>query len=190
MLGSCRRQLPTVRNIAALTAGLVLALGAATGSPAAAQTTSPAPEERVRLRAPGVVDGRLTGIVVTRTADALTIRRGDGSVQEIPVSSLTVLERSRGRSRTVGALKGGLWGTGAGLALALANTGFSDGGCDENAGECVGTLAGIVSWTALGTGVGTTIGFVVGSERWQRLPLGVTFHPGARPTLRMSFTAR
>jgi hypothetical protein len=171
---------------AVLHVGVTVTLLMAAAPGAASQTTSPAPEDRVRLVAPGVVDGRLTGTVVTISADALAIRDGDGTVRSVPRSSITRLEVSRGRSRAAGALKGGLWGTGAGLALALANTGFSDGGCDENAGECVGTFAGIVSWTALGTGLGTLVGFGIGSERWQRLPVGVSFLPRGRPGLGLS----
>jgi hypothetical protein len=174
------------RMQAVLHFGLTMTLLLVSAASASAQATTPASNDRVRLVAPGVVDGRLTGTVVTASAEAVDIRGGDGTVRSVPRSSITRLEVSRGRSRAAGALKGGLWGTGAGVALALANAGFSDGGCDENAGDCVSTFAGIVTWTALGTGLGTVIGFGIGSERWQRLPVGVSFLPRGRRGLGLS----
>jgi hypothetical protein len=119
------------------------------------------------------MDGRLTGTVVTATRDTLRVRDQDQLTRPVPVSSITELERSLGRSHAVGALKGALWGTGGGLGLALANAGFSGGGCDDNAGECIGTIAGVLLWTSAGTVVGTAIGGLLGSERWERIPVTV-----------------
>jgi hypothetical protein len=151
----------------------------------AGQVASVPPDSRVRLLAPSLMNGWLTGTVITATLDTLRVRGEDQLTRPIPVSSITELERSLGESRVTGAFKGALWGTGVGLGLSLANVGFSGGGCDDNAGECIGTIAGVLLWTSAATVVGTVIGGVLGSERWEGIPLNAENRSAGRPSLRM-----
>ena len=130
-----------------------------------------APGARVRIRAPGIVAGRYTGTVLSRTADTLVVASSAAASVRAPISSLTSVEVSRGKSRSRGALKGIAWGApiglGAGLLTAAALSSDPDyGGLDGvSKGEFVGqALVGGAIWGAI-------IGAIVGSERWDRYDL-------------------
>jgi hypothetical protein len=172
--------------------GFRSALGAAlllvtTASAGHAQTGGVSPGDRVRLRAPEAVSGRLTGTVLSATRDTFTVSDG-GRVRAVPVGAITQLERSSGRSSGAGARKGLLWGTGIGLGLALLNTGFSDPGCADGTDDCVNTAAGFAVWTGLGAAVGVVVGAARGSERWERVPIGVAVLQGRTPALTISLS--
>ncbi len=128
------------------------------------------PGARVRVLAPGALAGRLTGIVIARTADSLTISRANASPLAIPMSRLTSVELSRGKSHAAGALKGLVIGAGVGLVLGLTpipEPTCTSRGCDPELtrGEFLGSMI-------LGSGgVGAGIGAIVGSERWDRYQL-------------------
>jgi hypothetical protein len=130
-----------------------------------------APGARVRIRAPGIVAGRYTGTVLSRTADTLVVASSAAAVARVPVSSLTSVEVSRGKSRSRGALKGIAWGAPIGLVVGLlaAAALSSDpnyGGLEETSkGEFVAqSFAGGAIWGAI-------IGAIAGSERWDRYDL-------------------
>lgn len=128
---------------------------------------------RVRLRAPEVVAGRLTGVVIARGADSLTVTRDNAAPVTLRLGQVTALDVSRGRSRSQGALKGALWGGGVmavlGALVLDAQTCTGTGpsaNCEEvSRAESVGY--GAVS----GAMIGAIIGVFVGSEHWQRLTL-------------------
>ena len=135
-----------------------------------AQMLEVQPGARVRVRAPGALAGRLTGIVIARTPDSLTIARTNASPLAIPTPSLTTVELSRGKSRGAGALKGMVIGAGVGLLLGLTplpEPTCTTRGCDPTPtrGEYMGTMI-------LGSGViGAGIGAIVGREQWDRYQL-------------------
>ncbi len=174
------------RRARLLASGLGTALLLATVASAAnAQASTVAPGDRIRLRAPEVVSGRLTGTVLSASRDTLTVS-DDGRTRVVPVSAITQLERSSGRSGGAGARKGLLWGTGIGLGLALLYTGFSDPACAEGTDDCVSTATGFAVWTGLGAAVGLVVGAARGSEQWERVPIGVAVLRGGTPALAMS----
>jgi hypothetical protein len=158
-------------------AALALALAAA---PAHAQLAELTAGTKVRVRAPSAVAGRLTGIVLTRGADSVTMSRENATPVTLPLSALTTLEISRGKSHGRGAWKGALWGGGIMFGLGLV----------VPAEECTGVGASR-SCTRLSRGesavfgavggatIGAVIGAIVGSERWERaaLPMQVGVLP-------------
>jgi hypothetical protein len=155
-----------MRNTTLLLALLLLPMAAARAQPEAIPVGA-----RVRVRAPGVIGGRLTGPVVARTADTLTVRHPDATWRAIPISAITSLERSLGRSRRAGLQHGVLRGAAIGLGLGLLNAGFSDRGCDASQPNCPTDLEGISVFTLLGAAIGGGIGVAKGRDRWERVPL-------------------
>ena len=150
----------------------MLALGAAMTVPvtaAEAQLANLIPGVRARIRAPGSVNGRLTGTVMSRTADSLSIATENGVPLQLPLSALTSVEVSRGKSRSKGALKGALWGGGIGLLSGL----FSDSG-DQNCTTDCHSRGEYAAAGAVGLGItGAAIGAIIGSESWDRLAVPV-----------------
>jgi hypothetical protein len=150
----------------------VLLLGSLPLATVGAQPLSElAPGARVRIRAPGIVAGRYTGTVLSRTADTLVVASSAAAAARVPVSSLTSVEVSRGKSRSRGVLKGIAWGAPIGLVVGLlaAAALSSDpdyGGLEETSkGEFVAqSFAGGAIWGAI-------IGAIAGSERWDRYDL-------------------
>jgi hypothetical protein len=134
----------------------------------AQQLSELAPGARVRIQAPGVVAGRFTGTVLSRTADTLVVASSSSSSARVPISSLTSVEVSRGRSRSRGALKGVAWGAGIGLAIGLVAAGSSSSS-DYASGESDSEL--IVGATGGGAIWGAIIGAIAGSEHWDRYEL-------------------
>jgi hypothetical protein len=133
-------------------------------SRADAQITSLVQGVRARVRAPGSLRGRVTGVVVSRTADSLSLATEIGVPIQVPLAGLTAVEISQGRSRTRGAMKGALWGGGIGALSGL----FSDSGsADASRGEvfAAGVIGGVI--------VGAVIGAFVQSEQWERIDLSV-----------------
>ncbi len=144
---------------------LLLSMCAVTVSSAEAQVATLIPGVRTRIRAPGSVSGRLTGTVVNRTADSLSIAMENGVPVRLPISALTSVEISRGKSRSKGAMKGAIWGGGFGVLSGL----FSDSGqqnCSRNCASRGEIFAASVFGGAL---LGAGIGAAVQSERWDRL---------------------
>lgn len=126
-----------------------------------------APGARVRIRAPGIVAGRYTGTVLSRTSDTIVVASSAAASVRVPVGSLTSVEVSRGRSRARGAGKGALWGGGIGIGLgvlAAAAGSAEDYGGESDAEVITGSILGGAIWGAL-------IGAIVGSERWERYDL-------------------
>jgi hypothetical protein len=156
---------PAGRLLAAVTL-LALPLADASAQPEAIPVGT-----RVRVRAPGVIGGGLIGPVVARSTDTLTVRAPDAQWRAIPMTAITRLERSAGRSRTQGMQRGALRGTGLAIGLGLLNLGFSDRTCDEARTDCVSPAEGMAAWAAIGLVIGAGVGAAVGSERWERVPL-------------------
>jgi len=132
---------------------------------------------KVKLRAPATVAGRITGTLIARSQDSITVTRTGAAPIPIALRDITELQVSRGKDHGLGAQKGALWGGGVGAAMAvLAGTSASD--CEErNAGAECGSddWARGVAYTAVGGAIiGVVTGAIIGAERWDRLAVPVT----------------
>jgi len=87
---------------------------------AGAQLRELQPGARVRVTAPAVLGGKLEGMIIGRRGDTLSIVSHDAAPVDIPISALSRVEISRGKSRAAGAKKGFLWGLAIGLPVGLA----------------------------------------------------------------------
>jgi len=72
---------------------------------AAAQLIELQPGARVRVRAPGVVAGRLEAVVIARSGDTVTLTTPRGAPIPVPLGAITAAEVSRGRRVRVGAVR-------------------------------------------------------------------------------------
>lgn len=148
--------------------------------PAHAQFKELDPGTRVRLQAPSAVAGKLIGVVIARSGDSLTVSRSNAMPVTLPMSALTSLEISRGKSHGRGALTGALWGGGVFLVLGVV---LPVEECDENTPSNVcsdeSRAEGVV-WAATGGALtGALIGAIIGAERWERAALPLQL--GVRP---------
>jgi hypothetical protein len=183
MIGS-RRTPATARVVLAILGALAL------GDTVAAAQALPElqPGMRVRIRAPNVVDGQLTGKIASRTAEALVVtdeRRGEFTV---PVAAMSELNVSRGSSHSAGALKGAMWGAGLGLGVGLmfaavpnserhSHSGYAGYGLGPPTAE-----EGILLGCGGGLVIGFSLGALAGSERWDRvhIPASIAVVPARR----------
>lgn len=154
--------------VASRSAAFGLVLLAMLSAPASAQLTEMRPGARVRLGAPGLLAGRLTGTVLERSTDSLIFATPNGTPTRLPLSALDRVEVSRGRSRTRGALKGATWGAGIGLGLGLISVAAANE-CSSLDSSCPTDSEFVTSTTVGSTVIGAIIGAIVGSERWQEL---------------------
>jgi len=148
-----------------------------------AQIAEVQPGARVRLRAPGIVAGRYTGVVLSRSADSVTVSRAAGQSVVVPFAAVSALEISRGKSRMKGAGKGTLWGGGS-MALLFASLPGSTKECRSTSSgtRCTNLSVGesmLIGATG-GAFWGALIGALIGAERWERadMPARVTLMPG------------
>jgi hypothetical protein len=88
----------------------------------------------------------------------------------MPLSAITSIEVSEGKSRARGAMKGAAWGAGFGVLSAL----FSDGSGEDCTGEECMSRGELAAYLVVSSAVtGAVIGLFVQSERWQRLDVPV-----------------
>ena len=163
---------------------LVLALTFTLPRIAAAQFEELQPGSRVRVSAPGTVAGRLTGVVIARTRDSLTIAPENHQVLTLPVEALRSVEVSRGKDRLAGARRGSIWGAAAGVAMSATMPIDCDGqghGIDCTNNGARPSQAVYYGRNALaGAVVGAAIGALLGVERWERFGTPVRPHIVAR----------
>jgi hypothetical protein len=140
---------------------------------------------RVRIRAPTVVDGQLTGKIASRTAEALVVtdeRRGEFTV---PFAALSELNVSRGKSHSAGALKGAMWGAGLGLGVGLMFAAVPNSDRHSQSGYGLGPPTaeeGILLGFGGGLVIGFSLGGLAGSERWDgvHVPASIAVVPVGR----------
>ena len=147
---------------------------------AGAQGRELEPGARVRVTAPTVPGGKLEGMIIGRRGDTLSIVPRDAAPVDIPISALSRVEISRGKSRAAGAKKGFLWGVAIGLPVGLATaTGDNktwnlvDESCDPFFQTCAKhSDVEQVMLVSVGTGaIAAGIGALIGRERWEALDL-------------------
>jgi hypothetical protein len=138
---------------------------------------------KLKVRAPGTVAGRITGTLIARSPDSITVTRTNATPIPIALRDITELQVSRGKDHGLGARNGTIWGGGIGAALALlAGTDASD--CESrNANADCGSDAwalGVAYTAAGGAIIGAVVGAIIGAERWDRLrvPVPVSLTPG------------
>lgn len=125
---------------------------------------TPFPEgTRVRVAAPEVLPSRITGRVAEMRSDTLLLMRGRNDVA-VPLTAVRSLEISRGRDR----LRGGAIGVLAGAVAGLAWGAILDVGCTD---YCFGVVVGPLLFAPI-VGVGYAL---VGTERWERIPVDQIF---------------
>jgi hypothetical protein len=128
------------------------------------------PGVRVRIRAPGSINGRVTGVVTERSADSLSIAMENGVPFRLPLSAISTVDISQGRSGGRGAMKGAMWGAGIGLL----SGGFSDGAGENCTGDSCFSRGELLAASVITGGLaGAAIGALVKSESWQRLDVPV-----------------
>ena len=156
--------------------------------PAHAQLTEAQPGARVRLEAPGILAGRYEGTVLTRNGDTLRVGGPNSQPITVPIDRLASFEVSRGTSRSLGAKRGVVWGSGVGLILALVALPSL-----QNCDYCNNTPGDLTSFvlylTASGALYGAGIGAPIGRERWERYELqrtSVAWDPRTS-TMRVAF---
>lgn len=140
--------------------------------PVLADETASAPlaeGDRVRVRAPGVADRAILGRLLRADLGALVVTRDDGSVVEVPRSSIQALEISRGQGSH--AKRGAVVGAGAGAGVVLALT-AAEGGCDPDLGGCTAYFVGGAVSAAVGALVGAGIGSMIKTDRWVKVDPG------------------
>lgn len=139
---------------------------------AAAQYTEARPGARVRLRAPGIVAGRYVGTVLTRDSGAIHLGSPTAAPVDVPFDRITVLEISRGKSRSAGAWLGIEWGApiGLGLGLLLApSLRVCDPTCHDATASEKNNFVGVGAVSGVLWGAG--IGALIGRERWERFDI-------------------
>ncbi len=138
---------------------------------AIAQMAELRPGVRVRIEAPGEIAGRLTGLVVARSADSLTVSQSDATPLTVAIAKVSTLQISRGKSRTRGALKGIIWAAPTGLAMGF--TPIGDATCSGVPTRCVpvSRRSWVVTMVTGSVVIGAGVGALVGSERWVQAAL-------------------
>ncbi len=140
----------------------------------------------------------IVGTVVSMASGRLVLAPEDGGASvTLPFGSVRQVDVSRGRSPS--------WGTtlryGALGALLGAATGALSGplvmssdcrmvtGAEDNLGSCLLNLASgedraraAIMFGAVGFGIGAVIGTLIGSERWDEIPVGPVRIAFGRPT--------
>ena len=133
------------------------------------------PGLKIRVEAPGVIFGTLTAMILSRSPDSIAIANSNFAPISIPLSKITRLDVSRGKSHKAGAVRGLKWGVPLGLAIgAIAAAGAFDCTCYvcKNCEElktppAQGFGLGLLSGVAYGAGIGA----LVPRESWARLEL-------------------
>jgi hypothetical protein len=152
--------------------------------PLAAQV--PHPGIGVRVRAPGVLFERFQGVYLGRSGDTLLVGNDERGPVRIPMSAVTQLDISRGRSRWKGALSGALWGGAVGLAFG-AVVAAADTTDDVSASEALGIMV------AGGVELGAIIGVIVGRRVWvpaqPSILMGASPFDRRRPGIRLALRA-
>ena len=137
-----------------------------------AQRAELRPGARVRIVAPGVVAGRVEGVILGVQNDTMTFAPLQGAPLPIAVAMVTEAQVYRGKSSRAGLKSGAMLGGGIGLALGVLSASFSDSPSGESGSSSAGTrVGGAIAITVFGAGLGALIGNGRGGDNWVRLTL-------------------
>src|SRR5262245_62161080 len=84
-----------------------------------AQMLDVQPGAPVPVTAPPLLSGKVDAVVAARHGDSITVVTSAPDQVRVALSSVTALDVRSGRSHTMGARKGLIWGAGIGLGFAL-----------------------------------------------------------------------
>ena len=120
------------------------------------------PGNHVRLTAPSIADGSISGSILKLDSRVLQITRKESEAPTvIPIEKITSMEYSAGHGRLIGALKGMAIGLGAGVVLGVACVSICK--TDANSGANLAPIGGGL----LGLPIGAAIGALIARERWE-----------------------
>lgn len=127
---------------------------------------------RVRVLAPTSRSARLTGQVLQVTSDTLVVAPKRGPAAAIPLSAISEIEVSAGRSHGQGAINGfGIGALTGGIAMGTMVLLGADFciyiSCLRH--DLAGAAGGFLIGGALGAPFGTLMGALIGLERWRPL---------------------
>jgi hypothetical protein len=173
-----RRLAPLVALLLAMGIAPLRAQSGARGT----ETSELQPGARLRIQAPGIVAGRHVATLLSRSADTITIG-GPGTVPiAIPIARVSSMEISKGKSRSLGAVRGVEWGAPIGAGFGLLTLGAIHDCRNCNPQEQP-TDGGWVAFSAVAGALwGAAIGAIVGRERWESFDLSHRAALGVRPS--------
>lgn len=150
LLVTARRMAASIALAGALIPGLVLG-----------QNDSVKAGGHIRFRAPGIVQGRQKGILLSRTSDSIVVAIDPTTELRVAMASISELEINKGKSAALGAKTGALWGAGIGLAAPYL---LCDGAaCRFSPLQRFGYA---LYSAALNGGLGAFIGWRIGRDEW------------------------
>jgi hypothetical protein len=120
---------------------------------------------RVRLSAPGVVEGLITGRIVAQDDEALTVEVDDRMPLRVQREAIGVLDVSTARKRQ---WKKGLL-IGAGVGAVLFGVAVTNNSCPEYDNLCFSAGEGAAAGAVAGALYGAGIGALFKSDRWSRV---------------------
>jgi hypothetical protein len=150
---------------------------------AVAQVAGVEQGDKIRVRAPGVLTAKTTGIVTGITRDSLQFMHRDSSIL-LSIASIEQLEVSTGQRRYAG--RGALIGAGSlGITFGLLAM-SSDTDCDNEEGWCIDIFSkkdafygGLIAGVLLGSASGAIIGHFTLRDKWENIeiiPVSLAFH--------------
>jgi hypothetical protein len=148
--------------------GLFTILALASFTDATAQVLPLQPGQRVRVTAPALGILKQPGSFQAQHGDTLVVIAD--SVRHYPLTSVTRLERYRGRGSAwatglgVGAIVGAMVGSGVGVAVAAGED-------DPFISHEVIVAAGGVTGAVSGALVGLIVGGLIKTDKWEKVPL-------------------
>lgn len=139
--------------------------------------------DKIRVRAPGELTGKTTGIITGITPDSLQFMHRDSSIL-VSIASIKKLEVSAGQKRYAG--RGALIGAGSlGITFGLLAM-SSDTDCDNEEGWCFDLFSkkdafygGLIAGLLLGSASGAIIGHFTLRDKWEKIeimPVSLAFH--------------
>jgi hypothetical protein len=121
------------------------------------------PGARVRFNSVALAPERVTGTVISRTADSIVVATRAAVQYRLALTNAPDLAISLGRTRSDGAKKGFRWGAGISGSL-MAILIAADGGDMSQPAPLIFTAITAATYG----GFGAAIGAAVGSEKWSR----------------------
>jgi hypothetical protein len=173
--------MPRVVLFGALLLLAALASVHAQASTASAVRSELQPGARVRIEAPGILAGRPVATVLSSSNDTLTVG-GPGTVPVVvPIARISSLQISKGKSHSLGAIRGFEWGTSIGAVFGVA-TASGASNCTSCNPQERPTAGGWIAFSAVAGAVwGSAIGAAIGRERWESFDVSRRTALGVRP---------